>query len=90
MVLFASANRDPSFFPDPDDFKLDRPYQQVRRHYGFGWGTHFCLGAHLARLETDVALRALVERLPGLRLDGPTERIDSPFLWGRRHLPLAW
>jgi cytochrome P450 len=90
MVLFASANRDPALFPDPDHFRLDRPLEQVRRHYGFGWGTHFCLGAHLARLTADVAVRALIERLPSLRLDGPTERVASPFLWGRRHLPVAW
>ena len=51
MVLYVSANRDPSRFPDrPDEFVLDRPVLETRRHYSFSWGIHHCLGAHLARL----------------------------------------
>ena len=61
-----------------------------RKHYAFGWGTHFCLGAHLARMTARTALGTLVDRLPSLRLDGPTERLEAPFLWGRRVLPVAW
>ncbi len=90
MVMYASANRDPIAFPDPDAFDIDRDPLQLRRHYGFGWGIHFCLGAPLARQTAKVAIETLLERLPRLRLDGPTERIGAPMLWGRRTLPVAW
>ena len=49
MALFASANRDPSFVEDPDEFRLDRDPARAKRHYSFGWGIHHCLGTHLAR-----------------------------------------
>jgi cytochrome P450 len=91
MVLYASANRDPGRFPDrPDDFVIDRPLLETRRHYSFSWGIHHCLGAHLARLTARVAIEELLARLPTLALDGPTERVASPFLWGRHAVPVAW
>jgi cytochrome P450 len=91
MVLYASANRDPDRFPDrPDEFVIDRPLLETRKHYSFSWGIHHCLGAHLARLTARVTLEELLARLPSLRLDGPTERVASPFLWGRHALPVAW
>lgn len=90
MVLYASANRDPSRFDRPDEFVIDRPLLETRRHYSFSWGIHHCLGAHLARLTAKVALEELLARLPGLRLDGTPTRVASPFLWGRKHLPVAW
>jgi len=91
MVLYASANRDPDRFPDrPDEFVLDRPLLETRRHYSFSWGIHHCLGAHLARLTAKVAIEELLAGLPTLRLDGETERVGSPFLWGRHAVPVAW
>ena len=66
-VSITGANRDPAVFPSPDRFDPARP--NVRRHLAFARGPHFCVGAHLARLETVTALRALVATLPGLRLD---------------------
>ena len=91
MVLYASANRDPARFPDrPDEFVLDRPLLATRRHYSFSWGIHHCLGAHLARLTAKVAIEELLVGLPSLRLDGETERVGSPFLWGRHAVPIAW
>ena len=90
MVLYASANRDEATFDRPDVFVMDRPLLESKRHLSFGWGTHFCLGAHLARLTARVALAGLVDRLPDLRIDGDTERLEAPFLWGRRKLPVAW
>ena len=78
------------FAYDPDRFDLDRDPLQMRRHYGFGWGIHFCLGAPLARQTAKAAMEALLDRLPTLRLDGATERIGAPVLWGRRKLPVAW
>jgi len=90
MVLYASANRDATRFADPDTFRIDRPLAQAKRHYSFSTGIHHCLGAHLARLTGRVALETLLSRLPDLRLDGVTERVASPFLWGRKRLPVAW
>ncbi len=64
-AVLASANRDERQFPDPDVVDQTR---EPNRHLAFGFGIHFCLGAPLARLEAQVAIRALVERLPSLRL----------------------
>jgi cytochrome P450 len=90
MVLYAAANRDDAAFEAPDEFRLDRPHAEARRHLAFGAGVHYCLGAPLARLEARIALRAILRMLPGLRFDGPSERVVPFFLWGRRTLPLAW
>ena len=65
-VVLAAANRDESVYEDPDRFDIDRP---ARRHLAFGYGAHLCLGQHLARMEMGVALNALLDRLPNLRLD---------------------
>jgi cytochrome P450 len=62
-----SANRDESRFQDPDRFDLHRA--NTSDHVSFGLGEHFCLGSHLARIETRIALAAVFERLPDLRLD---------------------
>lgn len=90
MLLFASANRDGSVFTEADTFRLDRDPNEAARHLSFGWGIHHCLGSRLARLTARVALETLVEKLPALRLAGPTDRVPSPFLWGRKSLPVAW
>lgn len=63
--LLGAANRDPAQFPEPDRFD---PSRQPNRHLAFGYGAHFCLGAVLARLEMEIAFRAVVQRLPDLRL----------------------
>jgi cytochrome P450 len=65
-ISIAGANRDPDVFPDPDRYDVRRA--GADQHLSFARGPHFCFGAHLARLETTTALRALLE-LPGLRLD---------------------
>ncbi|MFE5893549.1 cytochrome P450 [Streptomyces sp. NPDC056468] len=67
VVSLAGANRDPEVFQDPDRFDLRR--DNSRLQLAFAHGPHFCLGAHLARLETRTCLLALLDRLPGLRLD---------------------
>ena len=66
-VSLAGANRDPAVFTDPDRFDLHRP--NARLQLAFAHGPHYCVGAHLARLEARTALRACFERLPGLSLD---------------------
>jgi cytochrome P450 len=66
-VSLAGAGRDPAFFSDPDRFDVHRA--NARQHLAFAHGPHFCLGAHLARLEARAALLALLRQLPGLRLD---------------------
>lgn len=64
LVALGSANRDERRFEDPDAFRLER---RPEEHVAFGLGRHFCVGAHLARLEARTAVGALLRRLPGLR-----------------------
>ena len=66
-VSITGANRDPAVFAEPDRFDVHRP--NAAAHLAFARGPHFCLGADLARLETQTVLEALFTRLPGLRLD---------------------
>jgi cytochrome P450 len=66
-VSIAGANRDPGVFPDPDRFQVRRA--NAARHLAFAHGPHFCLGAHLARLEAQTAIRTMLTLLPRLRLD---------------------
>ncbi|WP_405826043.1 cytochrome P450 [Streptomyces sp. NBC_01390] len=66
-VSLTGANRDPAAFPDPDRFDVRR--ENARLQLAFAHGPHHCLAAHLARLETRIALQRLLERLSGLRLD---------------------
>ncbi len=69
VPLMAAANRDPEVFDRPGDFDILRA--NAADHLAFSAGAHYCIGAPLARLEGVLALRALVERFPGLRLAGP-------------------
>jgi len=91
MATYGAANRDPEVFDDPETFRLDRDLDHLRRtHLAFGLGRHFCPGAHLSRLEARIVVRRVLDRLPDLRLDGPTSRIPTFLLWGRRTVPIAW
>lgn len=91
MLSFASANRDaPNGLERPEEFRLDRDLERTRQNLTFGFGVHYCPGAHLARLEGRVSLRVLLEVMPELRLDGPVERIEPFLLWGRERLPVRW
>jgi len=88
VVFYGAANRDEGVFPRPDALDLAR---HPNPHLAFGaGGPHMCLGAHVARLEAAALLREVVTRLDGLRLDGPIERLDSTFIAGPRHLPVAF
>ncbi|WP_322756183.1 cytochrome P450, partial [Frankia sp. Cas3] len=70
IVLMASAGRDPAVFTDPDRFDITRyaAASAPRRHLGFSLGLHYCLGAPLARMEAETAIRTLIARAPGLSL----------------------
>ncbi|MFG2074723.1 cytochrome P450 family protein [Nonomuraea maritima] len=74
-VTTAGANRDPRVFADPDTFDITR---EPAPHLGFGHGPHFCVGASLARVETGVALGALLGRFPGLAPAGETPYLPDP------------
>ena len=90
MVLFAAVNRDPQLWDHPHEFRLDRDAKALRRHYGFGHGNHLCLGAPLARLEGRVALRTIVERLPGVHYEAEPHRVDTMIFRGYDRQPIAW
>jgi cytochrome P450 len=88
FLFLAAANRDPAQFPDPDALDVTRA---AHKHLAFGLGHHFCLGAPLARLETQIAFATILRRLPNLRLaiDKPTYR-DTLTPRGPQSLPLTF
>ncbi|GAA0493841.1 cytochrome P450 [Streptomyces sp. NPDC046215] len=90
LLSLASANRDPHHFAEPE--RLD-PNRARTGQLGLGHGIHYCLGAPLARMETETALAALLERLPGLTLDVPREELEwrpSMRARGLISLPVRW
>jgi cytochrome P450 len=84
-VNLGAANRDETRYERPDDFDILRPQ---RAHMAFAFGAHRCLGMHLARMETSVALTALLDRLPGLRLDPAASDVHITGLTFRSPLEL--
>jgi len=86
-LFYPSANRDEDVFDDPFEFRIDR---HPNRHVGFGNGEHFCLGAHLARLEMKVAFKYLLPRIDEIELAGPVERLKSTLVGGVKHLPIRY
>ena len=90
IAILGAANRDPARFPEPGTFDLDR---QDNKHVAFGRGSHYCLGAPLARLETEIALATLLRRLPGLRLAGDANDVEwrpVPLFRSLVALQVAW
>ena len=75
ISLLGAANRDPDVYEDAESLNIERPFVRSK---SFGGGIHFCLGAQLARLETEVALATLLRRLPNLKLVD-LENIEYPF-----------
>ncbi|GAA2469499.1 cytochrome P450 [Actinocorallia cavernae] len=88
MIGLTAAQRDGARFPAPDRFDIRR---DTRGHLAFGHGLHYCLGAPLARLEGRIALATLLDRAPGLALDGPhDEWLPGMLMRGLRTLPVRW
>ncbi|HVH54517.1 MAG TPA: cytochrome P450, partial [Actinomycetota bacterium] len=86
VTWYISANRDEEAFPDPNRFDITR---HPNEHVTFGpGGPHFCLGAHLARLETRILFEELLPRLDTIELTGPVERMRSNFVNGIKHMPV--
>jgi cytochrome P450 len=88
VVWYHSANRDETAFDDPYRFDVRRTPNE---HIGFGaGGPHFCLGAHLARLEITVMFRELFRRLPDIAVTGEPAMLRSGFIHGIKRMPVAW
>jgi cytochrome P450 len=86
FLMIHAANHDPRVFHDPEVFDVER---SPNPHLTFNYGTHFCLGAPLARLEGQIALQAAVRRLPTLRLIAPVQYMDTLVMRGVRLMPCA-
>ncbi len=86
-LFYPSANRDDSWFDAPFEFRIDRNPNQ---HLAFGVGEHFCLGAHVARLEMEFAYRHLLPRIDEIELAGPVDRLHSALVGGVKRLPIRY
>ena len=89
VLLLGSANRDGGAFENAQALDIERPF---KRSKSFGGGAHFCLGAQLARIETEIALKALLARIPRFEIDN-LDRLDYPFnlfFRGPKALHLSW
>jgi len=87
ILFYASGNRDEDVFDDPFHFRVDR---DPNRHVGFGYGEHFCLGAHLARRSQRALFSELTRRLESVELTGEPEWIRASFVVGLKHLPIRY
>jgi len=89
LLLFESANLDEAVFGDPENFRIDR---DPNSHLAFGFGTHFCLGNQLARLELSTMLRRISQRLPDLRLadDAALPLRPANFVSGPEAMPVVF
>jgi cytochrome P450 len=88
VMYYGSADRDAAAFADPDRFDVARTPNE---HVAFGGGgPHFCLGAHVARIEIEAMFRELLGRLPDMELAGPVEWLPSNFISGPKHVPVQF
>ncbi|MEU0970565.1 cytochrome P450 [Streptomyces sp. NPDC005917] len=89
-VSYLAANRDPDVFPDPETIDFTR---SPNPHVSFGFGPHYCPGGQLGRLEEELLVDALLDRLPGLRLAVPPEQVPfrkGALIRGPEALPVTW
>ncbi|MGW7369407.1 cytochrome P450 family protein [Streptomyces sp. NPDC054841] len=94
QIALSSANRDPLKFDSPDEFDVMRPGNAQNAHLGFGHGSHYCLGAPLARLEMQLALTSLFSRFPSMALADPEREanwmaVPFPAFRGLAELPVV-
>lgn len=87
VIWFHSANRDEAVFENADAFNVRR---DPNPHLGFAIGKHFCLGAHLARLDMAVMLHAVLDRMEDIALERPPEWSSSNLFWGIKHMPIRF
>lgn len=88
LLSYLSANRDDDVFENP--FRFDIRRSNAAEHLAFGFGAHFCLGAHLAKLEIRELFRAVLARVSHIEAAGPTERSHSTFVGGPKKLPVRY
>ena len=88
LLSYASANRDEEVFDDP--FRLDVTRANASSHLAFGFGRHFCLGAHLARMEIRAMFRELLGRLESIEPDGEPTFVRSRLVSGPKTLPVRY
>src|SRR4051794_9468279 len=86
-LYFASANRDEEVYDDPFTFRIDR---RPNPHLAFGFGEHFCMGAHLARIEIDILFRHLLARVEAFEVSGQVQRLSSITNGSLKHLPIRF
>ncbi|MGI5478985.1 cytochrome P450 [Streptomyces lavendofoliae] len=89
-VSYLAANRDPDVFPAPESLDFDR---SPNPHVAFGYGPHFCVGAMLARMESELLVDAFLDRFPGLRFAVPVEEVRfrrGALIRGPESLPVTW
>lgn len=87
FLMWASANRDETKFPNANAIDLSRP--NIKKHMTFGFGAHACAGRELARTEIHIALKALLDRTKNIRIVGDTPYVASMFTHSLKHLPMA-
>ncbi len=87
LLYYPSANRDEAVFPAPDVFDIER---RDNHHLAFGVGEHFCIGTHLARLETRVMFEGILERMHDIELSGPVSYLRSNLIDGIKHMPIKF
>jgi cytochrome P450 len=87
VMYYGAANRDPAHFPDAERFDIAR---SPNDHLAFGGGPHFCLGAHVGRIEIAALLREILTRLPDLAPAGPVTWQNSVFISGPRSMPVRF
>jgi len=87
MLCYASGNRDPEVFEEPDAFRVDR---KPNRHLAFGYGAHLCLGQHLAKMEMRILWEELIPRLESVELAGTPAMSEAVFVNGPKRLPIQF
>jgi cytochrome P450 len=88
-LFFASANRDPSVFENPDEFDMQR--ENIKRHLTFGHGIHHCMGSVVARMEADKLLNGILDRVARIEATGAIERQSGGLLnYGIERMPVRF